>query len=120
MREEVTEKDALDVLEIMKESLFQRFEDEVGQFDFRRSSGVSKSTELKRFINALHNESTKTMKPLFSKMVTYPASLILQDLAQVAKDAGVTCSGLKFVDLLDTANTHGFLLKKGSMYKLLV
>lgn len=30
LREEVTENDAKDVIEIMKESLFQRFEDEYG------------------------------------------------------------------------------------------
>jgi DNA helicase MCM8 len=69
MRNNVTQQDALEVIEIMKESLFERLEDEFGNIDFRRTSGMSKQKESLRFISILEREVEKTLKPIFTKQV---------------------------------------------------
>jgi DNA helicase MCM8 len=43
LREIVTEQDALEVVEIMKESMYDILTDEYGQVDFRRNAGATKS-----------------------------------------------------------------------------
>lgn len=57
LREEVTANDANDVVEIMKESLYDVFTDEHGHLDFRRGSGMSKSKQTSVFMKALHKVS---------------------------------------------------------------
>ncbi len=47
LRESVTAADAMDVVDIMKESLFDIFSDEFGHVDFRRSRGLSKSKQVR-------------------------------------------------------------------------
>jgi len=48
LRDTATEQDAVDVVELMKESLFDTFADDAGVVDFGRSSGNSKSKEVKK------------------------------------------------------------------------
>lgn len=67
----------------MKESLFQRFEDEYGScvtckgsyfkgnIDFRRSSGMSKSKEVNRFLAALQRVSEQNSTSLFTMQVSF-------------------------------------------------
>jgi DNA helicase MCM8 len=45
----VTREHAADVVEIMKESLYDLFSDEHGHVDFRRTSGMSKPKQVSRF-----------------------------------------------------------------------
>jgi DNA helicase MCM8 len=108
MREEVTEQDALDVIEIMKESLFDRFENEFGNLDFRRSSGMSMTKEVGRFLVQLQKISSSEIKSIF----TY------QELQQVAKSMHLQIAN--FEDFIDILNTQAHLIKKGPrVYKLM-
>jgi len=66
MREVVTEEDALDVIEIMKESLFETFEDEYGFVDFRRATGMSKGKQATTFIAALTRVAERDCNNIFS------------------------------------------------------
>ncbi|KAJ1840881.1 DNA replication licensing factor mcm8, partial [Coemansia sp. RSA 2703] len=65
----VTEDDANNVIEIMRYSLFQTYEDEDGVMDFDRSqmgTGVSNTSELKRFVAKLHRISEETYNNMFT------------------------------------------------------
>jgi DNA helicase MCM8 len=55
-----------DVVEIMKESLFDKYIDEHGLVDFSRSSGMSHQKETKLFLSTLNKESELTQKDCFS------------------------------------------------------
>ncbi|CAD6271906.1 unnamed protein product [Miscanthus lutarioriparius] len=67
LRDEVTEEDAQDVVDIMKESLYDKYVDEHGYVDFARSGGMIQPKEAKRFLNALNKESELQQKDCFSK-----------------------------------------------------
>ena len=69
LREFVTESDAQDVIELMKESLYQTFEDQYGNVDFRRSSGMSNAKQLKGFVTAVKKQSDLLNKDTFPKQV---------------------------------------------------
>merc|ERR1711969_41859 len=49
LRQVVTESDALDVVEVMRASIYDVMVDEVGRVDFKRSKGASMPKMLKRF-----------------------------------------------------------------------
>ncbi|KAJ8422136.1 hypothetical protein Cgig2_002644 [Carnegiea gigantea] len=66
LRDEITEEDALDVVEIMKESLYDKYVDEHGVVDFARSGGMSQQKEAKRFLSALNKQSELDQKDCFS------------------------------------------------------
>lgn len=66
LREEITAQDALDVVEIMKESLYDKYVDEHGFVDFGRSGGMSQQKEAKRFLSALNKQSELLQKDCFS------------------------------------------------------
>ncbi|WOL04368.1 putative DNA helicase MCM8 isoform X1 [Canna indica] len=101
LREEITAEDATDVVEIMKESLYDKYVDEHGYVDFARSGGMSQQKEAKRFLSALNKQSELQQKDCFSISEIYSLadkiSLRVPDI-----DA--------FVDNL---NSIGYLLKKG-------
>jgi DNA helicase MCM8 len=59
-----------DVVDIMKESLYDKYVDEHGYVDFARSGGMSQPKEAKRFLNALNKESELQQKDCFSKTVS--------------------------------------------------
>lgn len=58
-----------DVVEIMKESLYDKYVDEHGVVDFGRSGGMSQQKEAKRFLNALNKQSELEQKDCFSVSV---------------------------------------------------
>jgi hypothetical protein len=58
-----------DVVEIMKESLYDKYVDEHGVVDFGRSGGMSQQKEAKRFLNALNKQSELEEKDCFSVSV---------------------------------------------------
>lgn len=66
-----------DVVEIMKESLYDKYVDENGLVDFGRSGGMSQQKEAKRFLSALNNQSELLQKDRFSISVSNPEFLIL-------------------------------------------
>ncbi|KAM3325265.1 putative DNA helicase MCM8 isoform X1 [Capsicum chacoense] len=101
LREEITEQDALDVVEIMKESLYDKYVDEHGFVDFGRSGGMSQQKEAKRFLSALHKQSELQQKDCFSISEIYS---LADRIALRVPDIDT------FVDNL---NSVGYLLKKG-------
>lgn len=55
-----------DVVETMKESLYDKYVDENGLVDFGRSGGMSQQKEAKRFLSALNKQSELLQKDCFS------------------------------------------------------
>ncbi|TVU19721.1 hypothetical protein EJB05_35890, partial [Eragrostis curvula] len=107
LREEVTADDAKDVVEIMKESLYDKYVDEHGLVDFGRSGGMSQQKAAKKFLSALNKESELQRKDCFSRTEMYnladKISLLVPDL-----DA-----------IVESLNNAGYLLNKGSgMYQV--
>jgi DNA helicase MCM8 len=101
MREVVTAADACDVVEIMKESMFDVLADEHGQVDFSRSTGVSKSKQAQVFCKALHRAAEQRENALFT----------VAELRKVALDLHL---GVEDLDgFIDKLNDQGMLLKKG-------
>lgn len=58
-------------MEIMKESLYDKYVDEHGFVDFGRSGGMSQQKEAKRFLSALHKQSELQQKDCFSISVSH-------------------------------------------------
>nr|CAD7574505.1 unnamed protein product [Timema californicum] len=111
LREEITETDALDVVEVMKYSLVDTLSDEFGHLDFNRSqhgSGISTKNQAKTFIAALQRRADGQSRSVFS----------VQEMKEVANMAGVQVTD--FFSFLSALNVQGFLLKKGpNLYQLL-
>ncbi|XP_060201627.1 probable DNA helicase MCM8 [Lycium barbarum] len=101
LREEITEQDALDVVEIMKESLYDKYVDEHGFVDFGRSGGMSQQKEAKRFLSALHNQSELQQKDCFS----------ISEIYSLADRIGLRVPDID--TFVDNLNSVGYLLKKG-------
>jgi DNA helicase MCM8 len=55
-----------DVVEIMRESLYDKYIDEHGVVDFGRSGGMSQQKEAKRFLSALNKQSELHQKDTFT------------------------------------------------------
>ena len=68
-REEVTVSDAQDIVDLMKESLYEVLSDGMGYVDFQRTSGMSKGKQVKAFIAALTKEAERRSSALFSVRV---------------------------------------------------
>ncbi|XP_009598733.2 probable DNA helicase MCM8 isoform X3 [Nicotiana tomentosiformis] len=101
LREEITEQDALDVVEIMNESLYDKYVDEHGFVDFGRSGGMSQQKEAKRFLSELHKQSESQQKDCFS-------------ISEIYSLADRIALNVPDIDtLVDNLNTVGHLLKKG-------
>lgn len=66
-----------DVVEIMKESLYNKYVDEHGFVDFGRSGGMSQQKEAKRFLSALNKQSELDQKDCFSISVCALAFLVI-------------------------------------------
>ncbi|XP_010543366.1 PREDICTED: probable DNA helicase MCM8 [Tarenaya hassleriana] len=101
LREEITVQDALDAVEIMKESLYDKFVDEHGVVDFGRSGGMSQQKEAKRFLSALDKQSALQQKDCFSISEMYS---LADRIALRVPDIDT---------FLENLNIAGYLLKKG-------
>ncbi|KAF3442091.1 hypothetical protein FNV43_RR16007 [Rhamnella rubrinervis] len=101
LREEITAQDAMDVVEIMRESLFDKYVDEHGCVDFGRSGGMSQQKEAKRFLSALNKQSELQQKDCFS-------------ISEIYSLADKICLRVPDIDtFVDNLNSVGYLLKKG-------
>ncbi|XP_041022952.1 probable DNA helicase MCM8 isoform X1 [Juglans microcarpa x Juglans regia] len=108
LREEITAQDALDVVEIMKESLYDKYVDEHGFVDFGRSGGMSQQKEAKRFLSALNKQSELDQKDCFS----------ISEIYGLADRIGLRVPDIDI--FVDNLNSVGYLLKKGpKMYQVL-
>ncbi|KAH6825683.1 minichromosome maintenance 8 [Perilla frutescens var. hirtella] len=101
LREEITTQDALDVVEIMKESLYDKYVDENGLVDFGRSGGMSQQKEAKRFLSALNKQSELLQKDCFS----------ISEIYSLADRIGLRVPDID--SFVDNLNSVGYLLKKG-------
>lgn len=101
LREEITEQDASDVVEIMKESLYDKYVDEHGFVDFGRSGGMSQQKEAKRFLSALNNQSELQQKDCFS----------ISEIYSLADRIGLRVPDID--TFVENLNSVGYLLKKG-------
>ncbi|XP_057983976.1 probable DNA helicase MCM8 [Malania oleifera] len=101
LREEITVQDALDVVEIMKESLYDKYVDEHGFVDFGRSGGMSQQKEAKRFLSALNKQSELQQKDCFS----------ISEIYSLADRIGLRVPDID--TFVDNLNAVGYLLKKG-------
>ncbi|KAF4517434.1 hypothetical protein B566_EDAN005043 [Ephemera danica] len=111
LREQATEDDAKDVVELMKHSLLDTFCDELGSLDFQRSqngSGTSSRSQAKKFVSLLQRRAELQTKSIFSGA----------ELREVASQGRINIPD--FSNFLATLNHQGFLLKKGTnLYQLL-
>ncbi|XP_054802072.1 probable DNA helicase MCM8 isoform X2 [Prosopis cineraria] len=101
LREEITAQDAMDVVEIMKESLYDKYVDEHGFVDFGRSGGMSQQKEAKRFLSALNKQSEFQQKDCFS----------ISEIYSLADRIGLQVPDID--TFIDNLNSVGYLLKKG-------
>ncbi|CAM6114355.1 unnamed protein product [Calypogeia fissa] len=101
-REEITKQDALDVVEIMKESLVDKFIDEHGCLDFGRSGGLSHQKEAKRFLNALQQRADLRQDAVITTAV---------QLYSIADEIELKVKNLEA--FIENLNNAGYLLKKG-------
>ncbi|GMN39082.1 hypothetical protein TIFTF001_008313 [Ficus carica] len=101
LREEITAQDAMDVVEIMRESLYDKYVDEHGFVDFGRSGGMSQQKEAKRFLSALNERSESQQKDCFT----------ISEIYSLADRIGLKVPDLDA--LVENLNSAGYLLKKG-------
>jgi len=95
-------------VELMKQSLYDMFEDEHGNIDCRRMTGVSKPKQMKLFVAELNKICDAQYNNNFTK----------QQLQEVAKKMGLVVDG-PFDDFVERLNHAGYLLKAaGQAYKL--
>lgn len=101
LREEITAQDATDAVEIMKESLYDKYVDEHGLVDFGRSGGMSQQKEAKRFLSALNKQSELQQKDCF----------FISEIYSLADRIGLRVPDID--TFVDNLNSVGYLLKKG-------
>ncbi|KNC52686.1 DNA-dependent DNA helicase and ATPase [Thecamonas trahens ATCC 50062] len=108
LRELVTADDALDVIELMKESLIDVYVDASGTaLGARAAAGGSKKKVMKAYVGELTRISEATYNSLFT----------MQQLYKVATDLGLAASD--FRDMVGQLNQHGYLIKKrNNVYQL--
>ncbi|KAI1895909.1 hypothetical protein AGOR_G00111610 [Albula goreensis] len=110
LREKATKTDAEEVVEIMKHSMLDTYQDEFGRLDFDRSqmgSGMSKRSQVKKFVAALNQIAERTYKTTFE----------LQQLRQLSRELNIQV--VDFEGFISALNEQGYLLKKGTkVYQL--
>ncbi|KYQ93477.1 MCM family protein [Tieghemostelium lacteum] len=104
LRELVTKEDALDIIEIMKDALFDSFEDEYGNIDFRRATGMSKSNLGTKYISILSKEAKKRNCKEFSK----------DEIFRIIKESKLPVDSFDMI--IENLNFHGRILKKAHKY----
>ncbi|XP_049817342.1 DNA helicase MCM8-like isoform X2 [Aethina tumida] len=104
LREIVTEKDALEVVEIMRHSLVDLFTDEYGILDNTRSqngTGMSKKNQVSKLLRQLQRKSEVEKKSIFSK----------KEIQTISEQVGLAKEN--FYKVLQSLNIQGYLLNKG-------
>jgi len=111
LREEASEQDALDVVEVMKSCMVDTFSDQIGILDFSRSqmgSGMSSRGSAKKFIQALQRQADRLQKNIFT----------VDEMKTIANMAKISVPN--FMDFIFSLNNQGYLIKKTpKIYQLL-
>ena len=66
----VSVEDAHDIVDLMKESLFEVLADDMGCVDFERSTGSSKNKVVKKLVSLLNREAERKSSAFFSIAVS--------------------------------------------------
>lgn len=103
LRQVVTEEDAVDVVEIMRNSIYDVMADEVGKVDYRRSKGASKVQMQRRFKTALMNYCKAVGRNRFP----------VGELKALLRNEQF-CKPQEFDLLIELMNNSGTLLSKNS------
>ncbi|KAJ1778707.1 DNA replication licensing factor mcm8, partial [Coemansia sp. RSA 2523] len=122
LREQVTENDADNVVELMRYSLFQTYEDAVGTMDFSRSqmgTGVSGTSDVKRqvvCIDVLHISYMRATLRFVARLhrvseETYNNMFTFSMLQTIASEMGLRFGN--FQDIVDRLNNQNYIIKKG-------
>lgn len=108
LREVVSELHAQDVVDIMKESLYDVLADQFGQVAFDRVTGMSKSKQTRAFVKACHQVAERDGNDIFTE----------NDLKDIA--AHIKLKMDSFGEFLDSLNQENVFLKRGPRkYQLL-
>jgi DNA replicative helicase MCM subunit Mcm2 (Cdc46/Mcm family) len=110
LAEFVTRDHALDVVELMRDSLFDAAMDEVGNFNFGRfSGGMSQSKAVSAFVALVKKKAQQTGTKIFSR----------EELVALCLSSGVAQAANKSAaDIISIANEHSYLLKRAGGYSL--
>ncbi|KAA6384926.1 MAG: putative DNA helicase MCM8 [Streblomastix strix] len=106
LREEVTESDAQEAIDLMKKSLYENLATETGLVDVTRASGMRRQKDSQRLMRALNSLAQQRGNSLFKE------SEIIEEARACAITKDITA-------LIDKLNEEGKLLLKGNKtYKL--
>ena len=101
LRDLVTQADAEDVVELMEECMFSSWEDQFGNFDVRRSTGMSKAKLKKAFCAELNQRKERQGKSIFSR----------RDFEMIAKEMGIFGDIDDFYGFIDEINITGSITR---------
>jgi DNA replicative helicase MCM subunit Mcm2 (Cdc46/Mcm family) len=106
----VTRDHALDVVELMRDSLFDAAMDEVGNLDFGRfSGGMSQSKAVSAFVAIIKKKAQQSGTKVFTR----------EELIDLCVSSGVAQAANKSAsDIISIANEHSYLLKRAGGYTL--
>lgn len=107
LRQTVTEQDAIDVIEILKQSLIETHTNEMGELDFGRSGGMSLTKKVKSYMACLK----KNVRERNTEVFTFDQLLAMANRMGLKVD--------NFYDFLEILRNECYLLKKGpKLYKV--
>jgi DNA helicase MCM8 len=113
LRETATQRDAEEVVQLMKDAIFEAAMGEGGDLDFARvagGSGMSMGKQVKLFVRMLSNAAARKGSSLFTREE-------LRSVAEVLQLKFATCT---FGDFLEVLNQQNYILKKGGqLFQLL-
>jgi|JI10StandDraft_1071094.scaffolds.fasta_scaffold899078_2 hypothetical protein len=87
----------------MEECMFSSWEDQFGNIDVRRSTGMSKSKLKKAFLSDLKKSKDRSGSPIFT----------LEMMRQIAKETGLLPQIDDFYSFVEELNVAGYLTKTG-------
>lgn len=105
LREEVTESDANDVVQLLQESLLDAFTNETGQVDFSRKGGISTTKLVKLLVRSLSREAEIKGSSIFTKNEIVEIATRMQLLRDSKNNDLET--------VIDVMRTECYLLLKG-------
>jgi len=101
LRDEVTEDDAKDVVQLLQESLLDAFTTETGEIDLKRKGGMSIAKQVKALAQMLSKEANLKGSTMFSRVEILEIILRMK----LEKDGN---------SLIDVMMTESYLLAKGN------
>lgn len=101
LRDEVTEDDAKDVVQLLQESLLDAFTTETGEIDLKRKGGMSTAKQVKALVQTMNKEASLKGSNIFTRVEILEIILKMK----LEKDGS---------SLIDVMMTESYLLAKGN------